>query len=114
MHDVAQLEQRTRGRSHEGTFDKHTFDGFYRTPTKSFLRRRRVDSVFVVGVETHACVLSTSLSAAMGGFRTTIIKDCVHAARSSLHAPALKIFRDAFGTTESLANVFPGVVQPRA
>ena len=78
---------------------KHTFDGFFQTGLLQFLRMQRVETVVVVGVETHVCVLATAQSASVNQFKTIILEDCVWTAREDLGQGALAIFRDAWGST---------------
>jgi nicotinamidase-related amidase len=85
--------------SRERVITKHTLDGFWRTGLLRFLRGEGVRSVVIVGVETHACVLATAVSASIRQFRTVILDDCVWTPKEVLGQGALAIFRDAFGAT---------------
>jgi nicotinamidase-related amidase len=83
----------------ERVIAKHTLDGFYRTTLLQFLRERDVQTVVIVGVETHVCVLTTAQSASINRFKTIIVEDCIWTANAMLGQGALAIFRDAFGST---------------
>ena len=61
----------------EKVIEKHTFDGFYQTELLCFLRNCSVQTVLMIGVETHVCVLATAKSASMNQFNTIILEDCV-------------------------------------
>jgi nicotinamidase-related amidase len=85
--------------SRERVITKHTVDGLCRTELLRFLRDMNVQSVVIVGVETHVCVLTTAQSASINHFTTIILEDCVWTANEPLGQAALAIFRDAFGST---------------
>ncbi|HXV83010.1 MAG TPA: isochorismatase family cysteine hydrolase [Candidatus Binatia bacterium] len=90
----------------ERVIEKHTFDGFFQTELLSFLRERRVQTVAIMGVETHACVLATAQSASVNQFKTLILEDCIWTAKEELGQGALAIFRDAFGSTARAHELF--------
>jgi nicotinamidase-related amidase len=77
--------------------EKHTFDAFFETELRGFLRFHQIDTVYVAGVETNICVLCTALSGLSNGFRTVIVEDCVATSIPALHAPALRIIEVAKG-----------------
>jgi nicotinamidase-related amidase len=77
--------------------EKHTFDAFFETELRGFLRFHQIDTLYVAGVETNICVLCTALSALSNGFRTVILEDCVSTSLPALHAPALRIIEVAKG-----------------
>ena len=77
--------------------EKHTFDAFFETELRGFLRFRHIDTLYVAGVETNICVLCTALSSLSNGFRTVILEDCVATSHAALHAPALQIIEVAKG-----------------
>lgn len=92
--------------SNEKVIEKHTFDGFFRTELLQFLRERQAQTVVIVGVETHVCVLATAQSAAVNQFKTLILEDCVWTANDALGQSALAIFRDALGSTARARELF--------
>jgi nicotinamidase-related amidase len=86
-------------RPNEKVIVKHTFDGFFQTGLVHFLRKRQVETVVIVGVETHVCVMATAQSASVNQFKTIILEDCIWTAREELGQGVLAIFRDAWGAT---------------
>jgi nicotinamidase-related amidase len=77
--------------------EKHTYDAFFETELRGFLRFHQIDTLYIAGVETNLCVLCTALSALTNGFRTVILEDCVATSRPALHAPALQIIEVSKG-----------------
>lgn len=88
--------------SNEVIFHKHTLDAFHGTELQHFFMDRRVDTVFVVGVETHACILTTAQSASTAQFKSAIVRDCTWACKKDLAEAALEIFEEAFGSVTTL------------
>ncbi len=82
---------------HAKLVEKQTYDAFFETELRGFLRSHRIDTVYVAGVETNVCVLCTALSALTNGFATVILEDCVATSLPELHAPALQIIEVAKG-----------------
>jgi len=102
---IAHLVNATPTDSVEKVIEKHTFDGFLQTELFRFLKDSKVQTLVMVGVETHVCVLATAKSAALNQFNTFILEDCVWTAQKELGRGALAIFRDAFGSTMLLREL---------
>jgi len=99
---ISQLIDVKHGDASEKVIEKHTFDGFFQTELLQFLQTWKVQTVVIVGVETHVCVLATAKSASIHQFKTLILEDCIWTAQEELGQGALAIFRDAFGSTARL------------
>jgi nicotinamidase-related amidase len=82
---------------HVKVIEKHTFDAFFETGLRDFLRFKQIDTLYLAGVETNVCVLCTALSALSNGFKTIILEDCVTTSRPELQAPTLQIIAVAKG-----------------
>lgn len=86
---------------------KHTFDAFFETDLRGFLRFKQIDTLYVAGVETNVCVLFTACSALSNGFNTCILVECVTTSHPDVHETALQIIEIAQGrrmsTTDFLA-----------
>jgi len=102
---ISQLIDAKHHDSSEKMIEKHTFDGFYQTGLLQFLQTWKVQTVVMVGVETHVCVLATAKSASIHQFKTLILEDCIWTAQEKLGQGALAIFRDAFGSTARLQEI---------
>jgi nicotinamidase-related amidase len=77
--------------------EKPTFDAFFETELRGFLRGKQIDTVYVAGVETNVCVLFTACSALSNGFNTIILAECVTTSHAEVHAKALQIIEIAKG-----------------
>lgn len=79
-----------------------------------YLRSNEVDTVYLAGFDTDACVLATAFALFDNNIRPIIIQDCCAstAAKQTMHEEALDIIRRSFGkpasptviTSENLIN----------
>ena len=76
---------------------KHTFDAFFETELRGFLRFKQIETLYVAGVETNVCVLFTACSALSNGFNTSILVECVTTSHIEVHETALQIIAIAQG-----------------
>jgi nicotinamidase-related amidase len=77
--------------------EKHTFDAFFETELRGFLRFKQIDTLYIAGVETNVCVLFTACSALSNGFNTIVLAECVTTSHMGVHEPALQIIEIAQG-----------------
>jgi nicotinamidase-related amidase len=77
--------------------EKHTYDAFFETELRGFLRFHQIDTLYLAGIETNICVLCTALSALTNGFGTVGLEDCVGTSVPDLQVPALRIIEAAKG-----------------
>jgi len=82
---------------HAKVIEKHTFDAFFETELRGFLRFKQIDTLYVAGVETNVCVLFTACSALSNGFSTIILAECVTTSHTEVHEKALQIIEIAKG-----------------
>jgi nicotinamidase-related amidase len=85
--------------SREGALivQKHTFDAFFETELRGFLRFKHINTVYIAGVETNVCVLFTACSALSNGFDTIILAECVTTSEMRVHKEALQLIEMAQG-----------------
>jgi nicotinamidase-related amidase len=82
---------------HAKVIEKHTFDAFFETELRGFLRFEQIETLYIAGVETNVCVLFTACSALTNGFNTIILTECVTTSQTDVHKPALQIIEIAKG-----------------
>jgi ureidoacrylate peracid hydrolase len=83
---------------------KPTFDAFFATELRSFLRGKQINTLYVAGVETNVCVLFTACSALSHGFKTSILVECVTTSHLEVHEAALQIIAIAQGRLMSTSD----------
>jgi nicotinamidase-related amidase len=93
--DFVEPIQRLTARAHARIIEKHTFDAFFETELRGFLRFRQIETLYVAGIETNVCVLFTACSALSNGFNTIILAECVTTSHAEVHATALQIIEIA-------------------
>jgi nicotinamidase-related amidase len=95
--DFVEPIQRLTARTHARVIEKHTFDAFFETELRGFLRFQQIETLYVAGVETNVCVLFTACTALSNGFDTVILTECVTTSRLDVHEQALQIIDIAQG-----------------
>jgi nicotinamidase-related amidase len=83
--------------AHAKVVEKPTFDAFFETELRGFLRFRQIETLYVAGIETNVCVLFTACSALSNGFDTVILAECVTTSQADVHETALQIIEIAKG-----------------
>lgn len=77
---------------------KKRYDCFVGTDLDFLLRSRGINTLFVTGVNTNSCVLSTVAAACSRDYAVVVVEDCVDTMDApELHAAALLCIRTAFG-----------------
>lgn len=69
--------------------NKRRYDAFLYTDMEVMLRMRRVGSVLITGVATHACVESTARAADMRDLRVAVAADCTSSTNREIHQASL-------------------------
>jgi nicotinamidase-related amidase len=78
---------------------KKRYDCFIGTDLDFLLRTHGINTVFITGVNTNSCVLSTACAACSRDYAVVVIEDCVDTMDGpALHEAALACIRSAFGT----------------
>src|SRR5918912_988827 len=77
---------------------KKRYDCFVGTDLEFLLRAHGINTLFVTGVNTNSCVLSTVAAACSKDFSVLVVEDCVDSMDGpALHEAALACIRTAFG-----------------
>ena len=78
---------------------KKRYDCFIGTDLDFVLRTHGINTVFITGVNTNSCVLSTACAACSRDYAVVVIEDCIDTVDGPvLHEAALACIRTAFGT----------------
>ncbi len=73
--------------------EKRRFSAFFKTDLDQTLRLWGVDTVAVMGVTTHVCVLTTALDAIANDFACIIIEDGCCSHKEEIHQGVLNAYR---------------------
>ena len=84
---------------------KHRHSAFRGTELDNLLRDRRIESLVIVGVQTHVCVESTLRDASAHGYYVVVPRDCVGSHTPDLHEATLKSVQMHFGEVTTSAEL---------
>jgi len=84
-------------RPEDALVPKTTYSGFFGTELEKRLRGVGAESLIVTGMLTDICVYWTVGEAALRGWRSTVVRDCVAAAAEQDHETALRQMQRLFG-----------------
>lgn len=72
---------------------KRRFSAFFKTDLDQTLRTLQADTLFVTGIATPICVLTTALDAVSNDFKAVLVEDCCAAHRPEQHETVLDVYR---------------------
>jgi nicotinamidase-related amidase len=72
--------------------EKRRFSAFFKTGIDEQLRMFGCDTVVVVGISTHICVLSTIIDAVSFDFKAVLLEDCCTAHSPEIHDVIIRIY----------------------
>ena len=75
-------------------FAKTWYSSFKETDLEAALRKRGVTDVYIAGLMTNVCVLSTAAEAKRLGFEVRVVEECLGYARKESHDKALRALKD--------------------
>jgi nicotinamidase-related amidase len=80
------------------TFTRAGYSGFLDKKFSNYLKRKKIKHLYLVGIDTENCVLSTAREAFDRGYRVTIFKNyCGSSHYPKLGEAALKIIKYNIG-----------------
>jgi len=90
---------------------KKRYDCFVGTDLDFLLRSHGVNTLYVTGVNTNSCVLSTVAAACSRDYAVVVVEDCVDTMDGpALHEAALACIRTAFGFVATADEIQPSPV----
>jgi biuret amidohydrolase len=90
---------------------KKRYDCFIGTDLDFVLRSHGVNTLYVTGVNTNSCVLSTVAAACSRDYAVVVVEDCVDTMDGpALHDAALACIRTAFGFVMTADEIQPAPV----
>jgi len=99
------VESWAREQPGEKIVSKHTFDGFLNTDLEEHLKKLNITHLFVGGLITTACVLSTCLGGFFRGFTFALVEDCCGDRTQEKHLSCLAIYGNYIYARISLKDV---------
>ncbi len=72
--------------------EKRRFSAFFKTDVDQILQNFGCDTIVVVGISTHICVLTTVIDAVALDFNAILLKDCCAAHTPDIHNGVIQIY----------------------
>jgi nicotinamidase-related amidase len=72
---------------------KRRFSAFFKTDLDQTLRSLMVDTVVVVGINTHVCVYSTAMDSVCNDFNTIVLEDCSASRNREVHQGSIEVLK---------------------
>lgn len=91
--------------SGDAVLEKRRFSAFFKTDLDQTLRLWDIDTVVVMGVTTHFCVLTTALDAVAHDFACIIVEDGCCSHKAEIHQGVLRAYR--YSALYPLLKVLP-------
>lgn len=76
---------------------KHSYSAFHETSMEDELRRRKIETLVIAGVQTNVCVECCIRDGFVRGFYIVVPEDCVASHTPDAHAATLSTTRTLFG-----------------
>ncbi len=73
----AEVVEELTPREDDIVIEKTRYDAFYKTELDDVLKKLEARNLYLTGVVTNICVLATGLAAAMRGYQTKVVRECV-------------------------------------
>ena len=80
----------------EVILNKHSPSIFFGTNFEQLMRSRGIDTILFTGIATEYGIEHSAREAAIRGFYTVIVSDCVSSSDETMHEMALKIMQRIF------------------
>jgi len=82
---------------------KHS--AFFETELDQHLKEAHVEEIYLSGLQTHICIMTTAADASFRGYRTVAIRECVLSTNEKKKQDALQWIKDYVGEVMPLSEV---------
>ena len=84
---------------------KKKHSAFFETELDTLLKSAGVTEIYLTGLQTHICIMTTAADASFRGYKTKVISDCVVSTREERKVQALEWIGSYVGEVVSLDQV---------
>ncbi len=84
---------------------KRKHSAFFETDLERLLREADVEEIYLSGLQTQICIMTTAADASFRGYRAVAVRDCVVSSREETKQDALSWIERYVGEVMSLADV---------
>lgn len=85
---------------------KKRYSAFFNTDLDKILAEKRCRTLFLAGINTHACVRATAVDAYQRDFETVLAVDCIQSYNSSWHQSSLDYMNGRIAILKTSREIF--------
>lgn len=85
--------------------EKKKHSAFFKTELDKILRKNGVEEIFLAGLQTHICILTTAADASFRGYKPIAIEECVLSTRDENNSFALDWISKYVGEVRNLREI---------
>ena len=98
----AEIIREIRPHQNDIIVHKHCYSAFFETELQKVLKKYKVSNIYITGIHTHVCVLSTALGAFYRGYNVFVVKECVMSSERKKHLDHIQFIRSHIGEVITL------------
>ena len=76
---------------------KKRYSAFFKTSLNEILKKMKIDTLIMAGINTHACIRTAAIDAYQNDYEVIIAKDCVNSWDKKHHEITLAYLKGAMG-----------------
>ena len=84
---------------------KQKHSAFFETDLDAFLKKAGINEIYLTGMQTQICIMTTAADASFRGYQPIVIRECVLSTSENKKRMALKWIEDYVGMVDSLSNM---------
>ena len=83
----------------DNVFVKNTYSSFFDSEFTNYLKKKKIEELIIVGLDTENCVLTNSRAAFDNGYKVSVVANCCGSSTSGdeMHKAALEIIKNNIG-----------------
>lgn len=91
----AEVVEELKPKKKDQILPKRRFSAFFKTDLDQTLRSLMVDTVVIVGINTHVCVYATAMDSVCNDFNTIVLEDCSASRNREVHQGAIEVLKQS-------------------
>jgi len=89
----AEIIEELKPKEKDQILPKRRFSAFFKTDLDQTLRLLMVDTVVIVGINTHVCVYATAMDSVCNDFNTIVLEDCSASRNKGIHQGVIEVLK---------------------
>lgn len=91
------------------TIKKRKHSAFFETVLDETLKSHNISTLYLAGLQTHICIMTTAADASFRGYQAIAIRECVVSTRDENNQFALDWIEKYVGAVKSLNEILPNI-----